>query len=81
MQADVYILALLCETVKEKVDPLKVEQWEFYVIPKSEVVTRKGPLTPRSLQERGFNAVSFDGLRAAVRAAAPKAGDGPPAVT
>jgi hypothetical protein len=73
LQADVYVFALLSKQVKTNTDPLNIDLWEFYVVPRSEVSARKGPFTPRLLEARGITAVAFDGLRAAVRAAAGKA--------
>jgi hypothetical protein len=32
-QADVYVFALLAHTDKPTVDPLNINQWEFYVVP------------------------------------------------
>jgi hypothetical protein len=32
-QADVYVFAVLAEKDKERIDPLDLDQWEFYVLP------------------------------------------------
>jgi hypothetical protein len=74
LHAEVYVLALLCEKDKDKVDPLKVDQWEFFVVPKTVVEARPGVFTPRLLEARGIYAIAFHGLRAAVLAAAGKTG-------
>jgi hypothetical protein len=70
LQADVYVFALLSEEDKTKVNPLEVDQWQFFVVSKSVVEERPGMFTPRLLKARGVHAVAFDDLHAAVRAAA-----------
>jgi hypothetical protein len=34
-QADIYVFALLAHREKETIDPLNLDQWEFYVLPTS----------------------------------------------
>ncbi|MBM3131772.1 MAG: hypothetical protein FJY85_11985 [Deltaproteobacteria bacterium] len=51
--ADVYVFALLAETRKERLDPLDLAQWEFYVLPTKVLNERKRSqhsITLKSLQ-------------------------------
>ena len=71
--ADVYVFCLLNGEDREKIDPLDVQQWTFYVLPTSELnrnvpeqkKIRLGPL--RALNPREC---TFGELKAAVQAAA-----------
>jgi hypothetical protein len=40
-QADVYVFALLAHTIKETINPLDLDQWEFYVLPTRKLDERK----------------------------------------
>lgn len=67
-QADVYIFALLTHKDKSTIDPLDVDQWEFYVLPTRMLDERKRSqhsITLNSLQKL-TQSVVFDGLLQAV---------------
>ena len=40
-QADIYVFALLAYQEQETVNPMNVEQWEFYVVPSEKLEERK----------------------------------------
>jgi len=40
-QADIYVFALLAHQEQETVNPMNVEQWEFYVVPSEKLGERK----------------------------------------
>jgi hypothetical protein len=40
-QADIYVFALLAHTDKATIDPLNLDQWQFYVLPASVLDARK----------------------------------------
>lgn len=58
--ADVYVFALLAHQEKVTLDPLKLDQWEFYVVP-----TRV--LDERARSQHSITLVSLKGLAAPVR--------------
>jgi hypothetical protein len=67
-QADVYVFCLLHHQDKNTIQPLDLSQWEFYVLPASEVmsltsITKRIPL--KRLQEN--SKVSFAELKEAIR--------------
>jgi len=67
-QADVYVFALLAHKDKSTIDPLDVDQWEFYVLPTRMLDERKRSqhsITLNSLQKL-IQSVTFDGLLQAV---------------
>ena len=72
-QADVYVFALLAEIDRMLLDPLNLDQWEFYVVATS-LLEAKVP-TAKSLSLatlRGFRkGVRFEELKAAVKLASP----------
>ena len=68
-QADVYIFALLAHTDKATVDPLNVNQWQFYVLPTATLDARtrsQHSITLRSLEKLCGGAVRYAELREAV---------------
>jgi hypothetical protein len=68
-QADLYVFALLAHKDKATLDPLNVEQWQFYVVPTTVLNARKRSqhsITLKSLEALG-GAVRFSDLAAAVR--------------
>lgn len=71
--ADVYVFAILAHKDKSTVDPLNLQQWEFYVLPTSVLDGRtrsQSSITLTSLRKLCPDSpVSFSGLRAAVEAA------------
>ncbi len=76
-QADLYVFALLAHHEKATLDPLNVEQWQFYVVLTTVLNARtrsQHSITLKSLEALG-SAVRFSELAAAVR----KASDGAPA--
>lgn len=74
--ADVYVFCLLNGTDPQHVDPLDVTQWTFYVFPTS-VINRKVPTQKRiglrPLITLGPQQCTYDGLKAAIRNASPRA--------
>lgn len=53
--SDVYVFCLLAEKDQEKIDPMNVGQWEFYVVSTSEIDHRLGKqktITLRSLKRK-----------------------------
>jgi hypothetical protein len=70
----VYVFALLHHTVRETLDPLDLDQWEFHVVATAQLDAAVGPqrtITLARLVKLGAVRVPFVGLRAAVEAAAP----------
>lgn len=69
--ADVYVFCLLTHDDKATVNPLNLDQWEFYVLPTSSVNAyprSHSSITLKSLQAL-TEPVSFDALSAAIRTA------------
>ena len=73
--ADVWVFALLAHTDKATVDPLDLDQWEFYVVPTHELAQRtrsQSSITLASLRgELGKTALTWSELRHAVVSAMP----------
>jgi hypothetical protein len=65
-EADVYVFALLAHRDKNTLDPMNVEQWRFYVTPRSlldEYPRSQDSIALRSLEGlKGVRAVSFSEL-------------------
>ncbi len=71
--AKVYVFALLAHKDKSSIDPLNVEQWQFFVLPTAVLNARtrsQHSITLRSLENLAGRAVSYNELREAVRKAA-----------
>lgn len=67
--ADVYVFALLSHLDKVTLDPLNLDQWEFYVLPTAVLNERKRSqhsITLRSLKAMKSGPFSFHQLRRAV---------------
>ena len=72
-QADVYVLALLGHQDKATIDPLNLDQWEFFVLPTATLDARtrsQHSITLPSLLKLHGESVPFTGLRNAVLIAA-----------
>lgn len=70
-QADVYVFALLAHKDKSTLNPLDLDQWEFYVVATNLLDARIGnSVTLKSLQQLCPIAVSFANLRNAVEGCA-----------
>jgi hypothetical protein len=70
-QADVYIFALLSHKDKSTLNPLDLDQWEFYVVATNLLDARLGnSIILKSLQQLCPIAVSFANLRNAVEGCA-----------
>jgi hypothetical protein len=70
--ADVYVFALLHHRTQATIDPLDLEQWEFYVVGVDDLNERRRSqhsITLKSLQAK-YDAVKYVGLAEAVEAAA-----------
>ena len=69
-QADVYVFAVLTHQDKNTINPLNVDQWEFYVIPTITLDARTrsqyGITLERLKTELKVKAVGYSGLSAAV---------------
>lgn len=69
--ADVYVFALHTATSHEEYDPLKVEQWRFYVADRKAVEAQAGArMGLVTLKRVCGDAVAYHGLRHAIAAAA-----------
>ena len=74
-QADVYVFALLAHTDKTTIDPLNVNQWQFYVLPTTILDARtrsQHSITLKSLKRLCGDAVCFTELSTAIAKAAEK---------
>lgn len=72
-QADVYVFALLANTDQSTLDPLNLDQWQFYVLPTFMLDERKRSqysITLKSLSMLAGESIAFAGLRSAVYQAA-----------
>ena len=69
-QADVYVFTLLAHQDKETVDPLNLEQWEFYVLPRSTVAALGQKTMGIETLKKQTKAIPYAGLREAVERAA-----------
>lgn len=72
-QADVYVFALLAHLEKGTIDPLDLDQWEFFVLPTEVLNERKRSqhsITLRSLERMEAGPFDLAELRGAVLAAA-----------
>lgn len=65
-QADVYVFALLDHRVKGTVEPLDLDQWSFFVIPRHRLSEQKRYLTRPAVEKLVGPAVKFDVLAARV---------------
>lgn len=68
-EADVYVFALLAHLDKATIDPLDLDQWEFYVLPTAVLNERtrsQHSITLKSLQRINAGPVQFAVLREAV---------------
>jgi len=73
--ADVYVFALLAHLDKPTVDPLNLDQWEFYVLSTRAINERtrsQHSITLNSLKRLNAGPVPYVGLHRAVSAAAEK---------
>ncbi|WP_447859621.1 hypothetical protein [Nitrospira calida] len=71
-QAQVYVFALLAHQDKASIDPLNVDQWQFFVLPTEVLDARirsQHSITLRSLERLAGQAIPYDALREAVRRA------------
>lgn len=72
-QADVYVFAVLAHQDKSTIDPLNIDQWEFYVVPVTKLDTRTRSqygITLPTLKELAGKSVTYAELRVEVRRAA-----------
>ena len=70
-QADVYVFCLLAPTEQEVIDPLYLDQWQFFVLPTAVLDARKGSqhsITLKSLANLAHGHVDFHQLRPKVLA-------------
>jgi hypothetical protein len=76
-QADIYVFALLSHREKETIDPMNLQQWEFYVVPTSMLDGYKRSqysITLKSLQQLYPAPVKFAKLRNAIEGRRANAG-------
>jgi hypothetical protein len=76
-QADVYVFALLAHTDKRSIDPLNVNQWQFFVLSREVLDGRtrsQHSITLRSLQALSAGPWSYGDLRGVVEQVAGLAG-------
>jgi hypothetical protein len=70
--AHVYVFALLANTDKRTIDPMRLEQWRFYCLATKQLDARtrsQHSVTLKSLEALAGDAVDFEGLTCAVRRA------------
>lgn len=63
--ADIYVLCYLKETDKEKVNPMNLDQWRFWVFSKEQLITllnNKRAISVQSLQKQD-SGITFEELR------------------
>ncbi|MDO8749663.1 MAG: hypothetical protein Q7K03_00735 [Dehalococcoidia bacterium] len=75
-QADVYVFALLAHVDKSTIDPLNINQWQFYVLPTTMLDARtrsQHSITLNSLEQLCGGAVYYGELSKAIEKAAGKA--------
>ena len=77
-QADVYVYCLLAHRNRETVDPLNLDQWEFYVLPRSTVEDLRQKSVGLSRLRDLTLPVPYVALRAAIYSAATGPVDEPP---
>lgn len=67
--ADVYVFALLANRDQSTIDPMDLDQWEFYVLPTAELNTHFGSQKKVALSSLKTLAplVHFDGIKTAVQ--------------
>ena len=69
-QADVYVFALLMHKDKPSINPMDVNQWEFYVVPTKKLDGYKRSqhsITLKSLREKlGIKAVRYEDLKTVI---------------
>jgi hypothetical protein len=71
-QADVYVFTLLAHTDKTTIDPLNINQWQFYVLPTATLDARtrsRHSITLKSLEQLCGGAVHYAELRHAIEKA------------
>jgi len=71
-EAEVYVFALLRHENKETLDPLDIDQWEFYVLPTRALNERRRSqhsITIKSLRALGAGPIAFEALPRRVREA------------
>jgi hypothetical protein len=76
-QAEVYVFALLAHTNQDTIDPLDVEQWQFFVLPTAILDTRtrsQHSITLPTLHQLSGGSVSYSELGLRVRVAAGSSG-------
>jgi hypothetical protein len=71
-QADVYVFALLSHQDKATINPLDINQWEFYVLPTNILKKRNQHSIPLPSLKRLTPSIKYPELCNAVRAAAKK---------
>lgn len=76
-QADIYVFALLAHRQKETIDPLDLDQWEFYVVPTSTLdaySSTRHSITLKLLQKLCPAPVKFAELKGAIEGRSVTAG-------
>jgi hypothetical protein len=70
LQADIYVFALLAERDWKKIDPLNVDQWQFYILPAAVLNERtrsQHSITLKTLQTLSEKSLSYFELNEAVK--------------
>jgi hypothetical protein len=68
--SDIYVFALLAHKTKSTIDPMNVDQWQFYVLPTEEINKRKRSqhsITLKSLEQLR-SAIPYDSLKRVIEA-------------
>lgn len=64
-QAHIYIFCLLHHKVQESIDPMKLEQWSFYVVPTYKLAEKQASISLKPLQKLAEK-VGYNELKAAI---------------
>ncbi|HEV7767701.1 MAG TPA: hypothetical protein VGQ76_22050 [Thermoanaerobaculia bacterium] len=71
LQADVYVLALLAHEEKESLDPLDLDQWCFFVLPRHVAAAQDRTLTFAAVEKLVGPPVTFEELASKVQQVRP----------
>lgn len=79
-RSDVYVFALLSHQEKRTVNPLELNQWEFYVLSRAVLDANKigQSITLKTLEKLGAKKIRYEELRSAILSAGGKENVAPP---
>ncbi len=67
--ADIYVLCYFNEKNRSSADPMNLDQWDFWVLSKSELMTLlagKQSISVKKLEDKCINSCNFNELKAAI---------------